>query len=129
MRWRRLTPAGTFLAALVVLVVALLGCGGSHPRPRPADSAAAAATDTGTSPRRSGASNEPAGNGSPSRQSAGTAESPQVRALVALVQPIYCAGLHGNEVALTFDDGPGPYTQLVMRKLRKHGVGATFFVV
>jgi peptidoglycan/xylan/chitin deacetylase (PgdA/CDA1 family) len=129
MRWRRLTAAGTFLAALVVLVVALLGCGDSHPAPRPGDSAAAPATDTGTSPGRSGASSQPPGGDSPSSQSAGAAESPQVRRLVALGQPIYCAGLHGNEVALTFDDGPGPYTQLVMRKLRKHGVRATFFVV
>jgi len=27
----------------------------------------------------------------------------------------------GDEVALTFDDGPGPYTRLVLDKLRKHG--------
>jgi peptidoglycan/xylan/chitin deacetylase (PgdA/CDA1 family) len=32
-------------------------------------------------------------------------------------------------VALTFDDGPGPYTSLALRKLRKHRVPATFFVV
>jgi peptidoglycan/xylan/chitin deacetylase (PgdA/CDA1 family) len=32
-------------------------------------------------------------------------------------------------VALTFDDGPGPYTRLALAKLRKHGVRATFFVV
>jgi peptidoglycan/xylan/chitin deacetylase (PgdA/CDA1 family) len=43
--------------------------------------------------------------------------------------PIYCAGPRGSEVALTFDDGPGPYTKLVLAKLRKHGVRATFFVV
>jgi peptidoglycan/xylan/chitin deacetylase (PgdA/CDA1 family) len=32
-------------------------------------------------------------------------------------------------VALTFDDGPGPYTSLAIRKLRKHHVPATFFIV
>jgi peptidoglycan/xylan/chitin deacetylase (PgdA/CDA1 family) len=32
-------------------------------------------------------------------------------------------------VALTFDDGPGPYTRLVLAKLHKHGAGATFFIV
>jgi peptidoglycan/xylan/chitin deacetylase (PgdA/CDA1 family) len=52
-----------------------------------------------------------------------------VRQLAALGKPIYCAGSRGNEVALTFDDGPGPYTRLVLAKLRKHGVHATFFVV
>jgi peptidoglycan/xylan/chitin deacetylase (PgdA/CDA1 family) len=32
-------------------------------------------------------------------------------------------------VALTFDDGPGPYTQLAINKLRKHRLRATFFLV
>jgi peptidoglycan/xylan/chitin deacetylase (PgdA/CDA1 family) len=32
-------------------------------------------------------------------------------------------------VALTFDDGPGPYTRLALRILRKAHVHATFFVV
>jgi peptidoglycan/xylan/chitin deacetylase (PgdA/CDA1 family) len=57
------------------------------------------------------------------------AASPQMRRLTSLGRPIYCAGRHGNEVALTFDDGPGPYTRLVVAKLRKHRVHATFFVV
>jgi peptidoglycan/xylan/chitin deacetylase (PgdA/CDA1 family) len=52
-----------------------------------------------------------------------------VRSLIAQGRPIYCAGRRGDEVALTFDDGPGPYTRLVLAKLRKHGVGATFFIV
>jgi peptidoglycan-N-acetylglucosamine deacetylase len=52
-----------------------------------------------------------------------------VRRLVALGKPIYCAGREGDEVALTFDDGPGTYTRLAIAKLRKHGIKATFFVV
>ena len=32
-------------------------------------------------------------------------------------------------VALTFDDGPGPYTRLAVAKLVKHHVRATFFLV
>jgi peptidoglycan/xylan/chitin deacetylase (PgdA/CDA1 family) len=32
-------------------------------------------------------------------------------------------------VALTFDDGPGPYTGLAIRKLRENHVRATFFLV
>jgi peptidoglycan/xylan/chitin deacetylase (PgdA/CDA1 family) len=52
-----------------------------------------------------------------------------VRKLIGLGKPIYCAGLKGNEVALTFDDGPGTYTRLAIAKLRKHDVKATFFVV
>jgi peptidoglycan/xylan/chitin deacetylase (PgdA/CDA1 family) len=52
-----------------------------------------------------------------------------VRKLVAQGKPIYCAGPRGDEVALTFDDGPGPFTKLVLAKLHRHGVKATFFVV
>ncbi len=58
-----------------------------------------------------------------------SSESQEVRKLIGLGKPIYCAGPKGNEVALTFDDGPGTYTRLAIAKLRKHGVKATFFVV
>lgn len=57
------------------------------------------------------------------------AEAAEIRKLIALGLPIYCAGHRGNMVALTFDDGPGPYTRLAIRKLRAHGDRATFFVV
>jgi peptidoglycan/xylan/chitin deacetylase (PgdA/CDA1 family) len=57
------------------------------------------------------------------------AQAAELRALIALRRPIYCAGSRGNEVALTFDDGPGPYTRLMLAKLHKHQVAATFFVV
>jgi peptidoglycan/xylan/chitin deacetylase (PgdA/CDA1 family) len=32
-------------------------------------------------------------------------------------------------VALTFDDGPGPYTEELVKNMKKRGVRATFFVV
>lgn len=34
-----------------------------------------------------------------------------------------------KKIALTFDDGPSPYTDAVLKVLDKHGVKATFFVV
>jgi peptidoglycan/xylan/chitin deacetylase (PgdA/CDA1 family) len=43
--------------------------------------------------------------------------------------PVYCGGMHGKEVALTFDDGPGPYTSAALDALAAHGATATFFVV
>lgn len=58
-----------------------------------------------------------------------TAESPQLRRLIGLGLPIYCGGRHGRMVALTFDDGPGPYTRLALAKFHKHRLHATFFVV
>lgn len=41
--------------------------------------------------------------------------------------PVNCAKV--NCVALTFDDGPGRYTQQVLDALTKHGAKATFFVI
>jgi len=35
----------------------------------------------------------------------------------------------GDAVALTFDDGPGPYTDEILRTLREHDAHATFFLV
>ncbi len=57
------------------------------------------------------------------------AERASIRRLLSLGLPIYCAGHRGNEVAFTFDDGPGPYTHYALRKLAASGEQATFFVV
>jgi peptidoglycan/xylan/chitin deacetylase (PgdA/CDA1 family) len=43
--------------------------------------------------------------------------------------PVFCGAAHGNEVALTFDDGPGPYTGRLLGVLRRYHAAATFFVV
>jgi peptidoglycan-N-acetylglucosamine deacetylase len=51
------------------------------------------------------------------------------RRLAAAGLPMYCGGDRGRMVALTFDDGPGPYTRLVIKKLRRAHVHATFFLV
>jgi peptidoglycan-N-acetylglucosamine deacetylase len=43
--------------------------------------------------------------------------------------PLFCGGREKRMVALTFDDGPGPYTTLAIRKLREAHLRATFFLV
>jgi peptidoglycan/xylan/chitin deacetylase (PgdA/CDA1 family) len=56
----------------------------------------------------------------------------QRRAVARLLhrgQPVFCGNGHGNAVALTFDDGPGPYTDQVLSLLRDAGARATFFLV
>lgn len=55
--------------------------------------------------------------------------SATIRRLIKLGLPIYCAGHRGNALAFTFDDGPGPYTHLALRKLIEARERATFFVV
>jgi peptidoglycan/xylan/chitin deacetylase (PgdA/CDA1 family) len=42
---------------------------------------------------------------------------------------VYCGSAHGNQVALTFDDGPGPRTRAILRLLTRARVPATFFLI
>ena len=48
---------------------------------------------------------------------------------VSYGDPVYCGGGNKPLVALTFDDGPGPYTQRVVDMLKRAGARATFFIV
>jgi peptidoglycan/xylan/chitin deacetylase (PgdA/CDA1 family) len=117
-----------------LLALALLGgCGSTHPGHPAAAHLAPGGGATGLSPTAASSTGAAAGSGgsrsAASPSSSGSAESSEVRALIAMGRPIYCGGNRGREVALTFDDGPGVYTRLVLAKLRKHGVGATFFIV
>jgi peptidoglycan/xylan/chitin deacetylase (PgdA/CDA1 family) len=52
-----------------------------------------------------------------------------VRRLARYHLPLFCGGRRKRMVALTFDDGPGPYTRLAVRKLRAWHLHATFFLV
>jgi peptidoglycan/xylan/chitin deacetylase (PgdA/CDA1 family) len=122
---RRRAALLVLAAAAAALAVALLSghslrAHAHAPRPVPASGAGASARGP------TGRAGDTAGG---PRAAAGSVESAEVRGLIARGRPIYCAGRRGNEVALTFDDGPGPYTRLMIAKLRKHGVGATFFIV
>jgi peptidoglycan/xylan/chitin deacetylase (PgdA/CDA1 family) len=117
-----------------LLALALLGgCGSTHTGRPGGSQVAAGAGATGPSPTIGSSPTAASSGQAPSRpgdaRASGSAESPEVRALIAIGRPIYCAGRRGREVALTFDDGPGPYTRLVLAKLRRHGIGATFFIV
>jgi peptidoglycan/xylan/chitin deacetylase (PgdA/CDA1 family) len=44
-------------------------------------------------------------------------------------RPVFCGGKAKKWVALTFDDGPGPYTRNMLKILRRAHLPATFFVV
>jgi peptidoglycan/xylan/chitin deacetylase (PgdA/CDA1 family) len=49
--------------------------------------------------------------------------------VIARGESVSCGGGHSDAVALTFDDGPGPYTERILQVLRRQGAHATFFVV
>lgn len=63
------------------------------------------------------------------RGSGTQAQQAAVQRLAAYGLPLFCGGRSKRVVALTFDDGPGPYTRLAIAKLRKHHLRATFFLV
>jgi peptidoglycan/xylan/chitin deacetylase (PgdA/CDA1 family) len=49
-----------------------------------------------------------------------------VAVLVAFGAPVHAVPVHGRTVALTFDDGPSPFTPAILAVLRRHHVHATF---
>src|ERR1700730_5743656 len=100
-RWR-LTAASVVLAGALALLGALIATHGSRARAR----ATPASPASGTSGRRA--------QSHPAPGALGSAESSEVRRLISMGRPVYCGAPRGNEVALTFDDGPGTYTRLVI---------------
>jgi peptidoglycan/xylan/chitin deacetylase (PgdA/CDA1 family) len=104
------------LAVLVVvalgLAVAMSGVASRHSAARAAPPAVAVA-------RRPAAA----------RVSRTKAQLTAVERLASYGLPLFCGGRSKRVVALTFDDGPGPYTRLAVDKLRTHHLRATFFLV
>jgi peptidoglycan/xylan/chitin deacetylase (PgdA/CDA1 family) len=105
---RRRATALAILAALVLGIVLIAASGGATHPPAAAHRTAAA---------------RPHPVAAPSQQQAALTR------FAAAGKPIYCAGRGHRLVALTFDDGPGPYTRLALRKLQAAHVPATFFLV
>jgi len=105
---RRRATALAILAALLLGIVLIAASGGATHPPTPAHRTAAA---------------RPHPAAAPSQQQAALTR------FAAAGKPIYCAGRGHRLVALTFDDGPGPYTRLALRKLQAAHAPATFFLV
>jgi peptidoglycan/xylan/chitin deacetylase (PgdA/CDA1 family) len=58
---------------------------------------------------------------------ASSGPSPTFRQLLDAGIPIYCGGGTKPYVALTFDDGPGPFAPQLVALLKQYGARATFF--
>jgi peptidoglycan/xylan/chitin deacetylase (PgdA/CDA1 family) len=100
------------LAVVVVLTVVLVNAGGSGP-----SKSLRSAPPPSLGVKRA------------ERTSVGVGASAETQRLLRLGLPLYCGGPHGNEVAFTFDDGPGVYTHYALKKLIQAHERATFFVV
>ncbi len=120
-RRRRQQLTLTALLAVVIVaavVVAVAGGSGSSSKAPTAGTASTSGAATVHRHHRRATSSASA--------SAGTAE---IAKLARYGLPVYCAGPRGNELAFTFDDGPGPYTHFAVSKLRAAGERGTFFAV
>jgi len=113
-RRRGLALLAAALAVLAAAVVALAGAGGGGTRHGTAGSAALSG-GTATS--------------APASKKANQGSAANLDALVAAGKPVYCGGGHERLVALTFDDGPGPYTKFALDQLGRAGARVTWFLV
>jgi peptidoglycan/xylan/chitin deacetylase (PgdA/CDA1 family) len=112
---RRRAVAATVAVALIALLVAALSSHGGS-----AHTTTAAVTHAKTAVKRTAAEEQAL---------TAVAESKAITHVLSYTPAIRAGGTKGNEVALTFDDGPGPYTQQLVTELNKLGVRATFFAI
>ncbi len=113
-------PTVTRIATAILCLAALAvgGCGSAAKVGEPADSSNSAAPES--KPKPAGPAAEPV-----------DVTDAQIAAAYDRFagKTIFCGAREKPWVALTFDDGPGPYTKHMLALLRKHDVPATFFVV
>jgi peptidoglycan/xylan/chitin deacetylase (PgdA/CDA1 family) len=114
---RRRAIAGVALLAILALLITAIGSHGS------------AHHDHATSDPSS--HHAPAPHLTAAEQQARThqAEEKAVDSVLAYTPAVTSGGSRGHELALTFDDGPGPYTQQLVGVLNKYHVHATFFAI
>jgi peptidoglycan/xylan/chitin deacetylase (PgdA/CDA1 family) len=115
-----LALACVLLALLVVVVVILDGGGGVATRP------SAGAGQEGFFEQLRALARSGAG-ALEARETA--AENGAINRTLAYTPFVRIAGAQHREIALTFDDGPGPYTPQVLTILEREDVPATFFEV
>ncbi|HZP29013.1 MAG TPA: polysaccharide deacetylase family protein [Acidimicrobiia bacterium] len=115
-----------FCAAMVALICAIVLT--SPFGPRRATAALGGADGGRTVHRTGGAAGEAAADVPPDAPPPDST-NPALRRIAALGEPVYCGAGTRPLVALTFDDGPGPYTQETIDLLRANGMTATFFTV
>src|SRR5437764_8483899 len=116
---RRRAMAVLAMLLLVVLVVIAAGSGGGGSHPLAVHGAGLF-----------GRIQTLAGNGAGSFAAAETAsENAAINRTLAYTPYVRIAGSQHREIALTFDDGPGPYTQQLVSTLDQLNVPATFFEI
>jgi peptidoglycan/xylan/chitin deacetylase (PgdA/CDA1 family) len=115
---RRRALAGVALLAIVAVLITAVSSGGGGSRHH--------TTASGPTSRRATARRL-----TPAEHEARThaAEEKAVDSVLSYTPAITSGGEEGHELALTFDDGPGPYTQQLVGVLNRLHVHATFFAI
>jgi peptidoglycan/xylan/chitin deacetylase (PgdA/CDA1 family) len=116
-RRRRAIAGIVLLAAIALLITALNSGGGGHRQ-------AASASDD-ASHRAAAVSLTPAEREAQLK----AAEEKAVDNVLSYTPAVTSGAGKGHELALTFDDGPGPYTQQLVTELNRLHVRATFFAI
>ncbi|MCB0882941.1 MAG: polysaccharide deacetylase family protein [Thermoleophilia bacterium] len=129
-RRRRARRRAAGIAALAAVagtagVAALYARGDDPPEARRHADATVTATGRAADP---GTSTTAATTTTPDASAPPGARRDAVARVASVGVPLYRAGGTGRYVALTFDDGPGPYTETTIATLRRYGARATFFV-
>ncbi len=119
---RRRWGAAVFLIAVAILAIVVVAGGGGTVH-----------TPSVLNPSRGGFFDrirELAGSGAGSLAARETAaENAAINRTLAYTPYVRIAGSQHREIALTFDDGPGPYTPEILATLERRDVPATFFEV
>jgi peptidoglycan/xylan/chitin deacetylase (PgdA/CDA1 family) len=115
---RRRAAAGVALLAILALLITVLSSGGGSDLHHHAASEPASRRVTAT-------------HLTPAEREAQmhTAEEKAIDSVLSYTPAITSGGEEGHELALTFDDGPGPYTQRLVGVLNRLHVHATFFAI
>lgn len=112
---RRRAAAGLAALAILVALIAAIGSKGGSGNAQPSSTRAHVAKLT------------PSAAALAAQQSAD--EQKAINNVLSYTPAVTSGGSTGNEVALTFDDGPGPYTLRLVAELNKLKVHATFFAI
>lgn len=112
---RRRIGAGLALLSIAVLAIVAIGSKGGSNHPPVATAKSHVAKLSPSAAEQAAAAQKK--------------ERRAIESVLAYTPAITSGGPTGNEVALTFDDGPGPYTQQLVAELNRLKVKATFFAV
>lgn len=117
-RARRMGAGAVLLAVLALIVAVVASLLGDGPISRQTTTPVAGPPPTSVVPATH-----------PIRRTASFEQARAVEQIRKRMPYVAVAGRRKREIALTFDDGPGPYTQRVLRELDRLNAPATFFQV